>query len=1019
MKFKKIMTVTVVMSFLIVMFCVSTFLVRSMDSKMVHVTISKDMRNTTFMQDVPLEANGTYKISVKYKFIKGDLKNASVYLSVLKKPSGFVASSHVSTDHAFGFSEKVAMEGWNGIECTFTNKSDNGSDNYKIGFYIDTNSEVEFYFADFKVVDVNNPNINLITNSKFTEGLYGWNDAQKSSTTYTYKASNGGSLTATLEDYNIDYFRIKQDTVYVSSSGNDENMGTLESPLKTFEGAYGALESGGTIVVIDQMSYPGTVSSHETVKIVGKDSDSRLNLQENAKFKGNLVLENIYINNSDSKIFTDGYILQIGEGVSFKLSPEVYVDNSTGNRRVELGSGTYENVVISNSGITKLSAAGSNIKKITLTGNTGSALKAELDSPDLFEIKYGNSQKFSSAEIVNNNTTLGNTKVDDGIYYIASQKSGNSKVGLTNRTGVYNVVTEKGKLPVAVSKDGTRIYTAANSPADSTIEVNKKLNNFGNFISYRNPLSNTYKRLTEDKELRIVYFGGSVTDGYGSSDKEVHSWRALVKKWFETNFPEAKITNINRALGESGTYLGSYRVQRDVINEKPDLVFVEYAINDYYFFAQQNQETEEQRQQIYKQAALQYETIVREIKSALPDCDIVTILTTEKVHASTALQGKLHREAQAHEDISVLYNIPTIKVGLALFNKLGSNYAGTWSNYFIDIVHPTDEGYAFYYSVIEEYLNNSLLYTDYGANIYNYGKLPSVNSDHLFDGNRTLTQPTAKTITDSQALGGSGFVYNPDYYGIHNYYGYISSSTKGAELCLQFTGTEIAIYSNYLSTFSGTTATFEVSVDGGEYYTVNCTTMNPTVLASGLASGTHTIKIKPDIEKNGEIKIGAILTIDDTKHTLKGSSTDDSDEMQHCSFVLPCDVWQVSYVQVNTTLADFEMPAKEGYKFVGWVNSEGEILSSNHVLAYGEVITAKFEPVDVKNRTLDPDVNSDEEVNSSDILALKKILFGMADLSSFDVNGDGICDVRDVVAIKKILGGLFDGDNVVSDIWDY
>ena len=43
----------------------------------------------------------------------------------------------------------------------------------------------------------------------------------------------------------------------------------------------------------------------------------------------------------------------------------------------------------------------------------------------------------------------------------------------------------------------------------------QKTHNYDDYINYRDPLANTYRRLTEDKKLKAVYFGGSVTAGYG------------------------------------------------------------------------------------------------------------------------------------------------------------------------------------------------------------------------------------------------------------------------------------------------------------------------------------------------------------------------------------------------------------------------------------------------------------------------------------------------------------------------
>ena len=97
----------------------------------------------------------------------------------------------------------------------------------------------------------------------------------------------------------------------------------------------------------------------------------------------------------------------------------------------------------------------------------------------------------------------------------------------------------------------------------------KTKDTYSKYINYRDPLTHTYKRLTEDKELNVVYFGGSVTAGYGSSDTSKYSWRAKSELWLKNQFPEARIRVTNTAIGESGTFLGTYRVKSDVIDNSP------------------------------------------------------------------------------------------------------------------------------------------------------------------------------------------------------------------------------------------------------------------------------------------------------------------------------------------------------------------------------------------------------------------------------------------------------------------
>lgn len=372
------------------------------------------------------------------------------------------------------------------------------------------------------------------------------------------------------------------------------------------------------------------------------------------------------------------------------------------------------------------------------------------------------------------------------------------------------------------------------------------------YINYRASLQHTYKKLTEDKTLNVVYFGGSVTAGYGSSDPNAYSWRALIGKWLSAEFPNARINNINRALGESGTYLGANRVQMDIISVQPDLLFLEYSINDRYY------------KSTYEKAASQYETIIREIKTALPDTDIVTILVTDQRCLEMNRQGKLHIQAQAHEDIAKAYHIPTIHAGRYLASVVEYS-AENWSNYAIDIVHLNDAGYEIYYQVIREFLYQSLLRTDFSKPQETFLMSPVI-SDALFDGDRVCMIPSRALLAESETLGGTGVTWvNESIFSnaaISEGRGRFQFHDALDTLVIQFHGTELSAYvfNSHIS--------WLVSVDRGEYETVASGSHNPTVFAQGLTSGEHTVKIKPDTASN--VSIGAIFTRDATMATRKG-----------------------------------------------------------------------------------------------------------------------------------------------------
>ena len=369
-------------------------------------------------------------------------------------------------------------------------------------------------------------------------------------------------------------------------------------------------------------------------------------------------------------------------------------------------------------------------------------------------------------------------------------------------------------------------------------------------INYRAPLGHTHRRLTEDKELRVVYFGGSVTAGHGSSDSSARSWRALIGQWLSQQFPSARIENINRALGESGTYLGANRVQMDIIPARPDLLFIEYAINDRYF------------ESTYERAASQFETIIREVRTALPKTDIVAILVTDKACLEKNRVGKLHTQAQAHEDIARAYDVPTVHAGRYLAQT--AEYSPeNWSKYAIDIVHPNDAGYAVYYQIIREFMYNSLFCTDF-AEQDGQTAMPPIVSERLFDGARAHIIPSQALLERSRALGGIGVEWTDE-----SVFGNAAISEQrgrfyfadGDVLALRFCGTEISAY------VFESEIDWSVSVDGGEYETVRSGSHNPTVFASGLESGEHVLRIKPT--SAGKVCIGAMFTRDATLATRR------------------------------------------------------------------------------------------------------------------------------------------------------
>lgn len=159
----------------------------------------------------------------------------------------------------------------------------------------------------------------------------------------------------------------------------------------------------------------------------------------------------------------------------------------------------------------------------------------------------------------------------------------------------------------------------------------------------RNGLPNFFaKANTAGANIKIGYLGGSITAQNG--------WRPKTLAHFQKTYPQADFSEINAAIGGTGSDLGVFRIKQDVLNHKPDLLFVEFAVND----------GGAQPEQIFRCM----EGIVRQTWKALPDCDICFVYTLTQALAPSMIEGKFQRSASAMEKIADHYGIPTIHMGM-------------------------------------------------------------------------------------------------------------------------------------------------------------------------------------------------------------------------------------------------------------------------------------------------------------------------------------------------------------------
>lgn len=158
----------------------------------------------------------------------------------------------------------------------------------------------------------------------------------------------------------------------------------------------------------------------------------------------------------------------------------------------------------------------------------------------------------------------------------------------------------------------------------------------------RNGLPNFLQKVNAEKTVKVAYLGGSITAAPG--------WRIQSREWLQEKYPQAKFEEIHAAIGGTGSDLGVFRLERDVLQHKPDLMFVEFAVND----------GGAPPERIHKAM----EGIIRQTWKANPETDICYVYTLTHAMLDDLQDGKMPRAASAMEELADHYGIPSIHFGV-------------------------------------------------------------------------------------------------------------------------------------------------------------------------------------------------------------------------------------------------------------------------------------------------------------------------------------------------------------------
>ena len=190
------------------------------------------------------------------------------------------------------------------------------------------------------------------------------------------------------------------------------------------------------------------------------------------------------------------------------------------------------------------------------------------------------------------------------------------------------------------------------------------------------------RRAQAGEDLSVVFFGGSLTYGANASDPMLTSFRGLMAKYLKERYPKAHLSIHDASIGGTGSTLGLFRLERDVLAHKPDLVFLDFTVNDGY----DSKDVE---------TLCFYETLMRRmIGQGIP---VEQLYFAFKWQFGAAYKlDEVYRRTD-HKKLAAAYHtaegdLYPLMQGLCTSGKLTLDQA--WA---IDAVHPDDAGYAVFF----------------------------------------------------------------------------------------------------------------------------------------------------------------------------------------------------------------------------------------------------------------------------------------------------------------------------------
>lgn len=346
-------------------------------------------------------------------------------------------------------------------------------------------------------------------------------------------------------------------------------------------------------------------------------------------------------------------------------------------------------------------------------------------------------------------------------------------------------------------------------------------------------LARVFRKAKNGEEITVAYLGGSITQGSSAGDDLCYA--RLTTNWLTEQFPDAKINYVRAGIGATGSYIGVHRARRDVTSKNPDLVFIDFSVNDTTENTERNTNS--------------YDSLIRLLWNADSAPAVVTIAMT--MEDGTSFQ-------RYHSEICKAYQIPMISYREAILDVIGNGHI-VWTDISDDNIHPNVTGHAVLTEIITAYLQDVIDDLD-TIDVSAESDLSQPYTDDKY-ANADLVSPENTTPLDM--TGWETQSTNFGNFGDHWTVRSTDGSFEGVNpLKFEVEAKNIGIFYGKITTKGGT---FDVVVDGTVAKTINSdfpggwgSYVEAEEVISFDETGTHTVEIVPHTGEKAIINISAI-----------------------------------------------------------------------------------------------------------------------------------------------------------------